>query len=62
MSQRRKPLRNFLTGLTELKKVTMQERERVGAVPKDHWTAPLLVPAGSVTLLMFVLIDKYIGL
>ena len=35
---------------------------RKGAVPKDHWTGPLLVPAGSVTLLMFLLIDKYIGL
>jgi len=33
-----------------------------GTVPKDHWTVPLLVPAGSVTLLTFVLIDKYIAL
>ena len=33
-----------------------------GAVPKGHCTDPLLVSAGSVTLLMFVLVDKYSGL
>jgi hypothetical protein len=32
------------------------------AVSEDHWTGPLLVPAGSQTRLMFLLIDKYIGL